>query len=625
MSDVHRRAAASAPRLSPEEIATRGFAASFRGISELEVRNYLRRIADEMTTAQAREDDLAAQIEDLRERVSNPPVVTEDRLLDALGEETARVLRSAQESAEQIRARAAEHAAAALAEADTTATTTREDADTDARAMRDAAQTAAAAREDEATEYATSLRAEVDAEVAQLRAATDAEVTETRESSIAAAAAEIDAAKEAGRDLVNEARAVRERILADLGRRRLLLQAQIDELRAGRDRLLDAYRVVKRTLGDATQALVQVEARAGDELSGPPPILEVPPVDGEMAALAGELTGEAGAPSVEVEALFARLRAQSAPASAEPQSDPVPEPPAAAVVPITDPDPVPAPTRTPAAKPAPARSRVPKPVRTATSVIEVPLPEPVDAMIDVVDPVADEPIIAPSAAETPVAPATMVGSLTDDEARAARSAVLDPLQRELGRKVKRTLQDEQNDVLDRLRTVKGRPTAAEVLPSATEQVAVLAATLRVPLDAAFAGGRHAVGAHDGATTAPAAMIDGLAAAMVERLHERLVDAIDDAGSDEAALTQRLGARYREFKGQSLDAVVGDTLAAAWALGVYDAAPTATVLRWVPSEVGTCPDCDDNSLEPTVRGEAFPTGQLHPPAHPGCRCLLVPVW
>ena len=26
--------------------------------------------------------------------------------------------------------------------------------------------------------------------------------------------------------------------------------------------------------------------------------------------------------------------------------------------------------------------------------------------------------------------------------------------------------------------------------------------------------------------------------------------------------------------------------------------------------------------PTVKGEAYPTGQLHPPAHAGCRCLLV---
>jgi hypothetical protein len=47
------------------------------------------------------------------------------------------------------------------------------------------------------------------------------------------------------------------------------------------------------------------------------------------------------------------------------------------------------------------------------------------------------------------------------------------------------------------------------------------------------------------------------------------------------------------------------------------------LRRVAAEEGQCPDCDDNALEPTVKGEAFPTGQPHPPAHPGCRCLLVP--
>jgi hypothetical protein len=119
------------------------------------------------------------------------------------------------------------------------------------------------------------------------------------------------------------------------------------------------------------------------------------------------------------------------------------------------------------------------------------------------------------------------------------------------------------------------------------------------------------------------MVDGLAGAMAGRLHERLADAIDGARDDEA-VTQRLGARYREFKGQELDAVVGDALAAAWALGVFDGAPAGTMLRWVADEEGRCPDCDDNALEPTKRGQRFPTGQTHPPAHPGCRCLLVPL-
>jgi hypothetical protein len=57
--------------------------------------------------------------------------------------------------------------------------------------------------------------------------------------------------------------------------------------------------------------------------------------------------------------------------------------------------------------------------------------------------------------------------------------------------------------------------------------------------------------------------------------------------------------------------------------VYDGAAAGTVLHWIPIAVGRCADCDDNALEPTVKGAAFPTGQVHPPAHPGCRCLLAP--
>ena len=631
MPDVHRRAAASAPRLTPEEISTRGFAAAFRGVSELEVRNFLKRVADEMTTSLEREQALEAQVAELQEQLKHPPVVTEDRLLEALGEETARVLRSAQESAEEIRTKAQEQADSLVAEAEAAATRTREEADSDAAAMRDAAQTAASTREEEAEQYATETRATAESEVAELRERTDAELSEARAAAEAAAAAEIEAAKSAGRDLVNEARAVRERILADLGRRRILLQAQIDELRAGRDRLLDAYRVVKRTLGDATEALVQVESRAATELSGPPPSLDVPPVDGELAALAGELTGESGPVSPDVEALFARLREQSGP----PAVAPAPEPDHA---PAPGPDPSP-----PAPEPA-ADDDLPTPAASEPDAVPEPAPEPEPApVIDLVAETTDEPEVIEvvevtetvAVIETPEAveivevveietEAVLVlgPDVTDEAARAGRDDVLGPLRRELGRKVKRALQDEQNDVLDRIRTVKGRPVATEVLPTAAAQTEVVAATLRGPVEAAYRSGRAAAGGSGSGAGAPGSMVEGLASTMVERLHERLVDAIDGAG-DDAAVTQRLGARYREFKGQELDAIVGDTLAAAWALGVYDATPAGTTLRWVPDEVGRCPDCDDNALEPTRRGDPFPTGQPHPPAHPGCRCLVVP--
>ena len=65
------------------------------------------------------------------------------------------------------------------------------------------------------------------------------------------------------------------------------------------------------------------------------------------------------------------------------------------------------------------------------------------------------------------------------------------------------------------------------------------------------------------------------------------------------------------------------MASAFNRGVLTAAPNGTTFRWVFGDPGPCPDCDDNSLAgPTAKGEPYPTGQHHPPAHAGCGCLLV---
>ena len=120
---------------------------------------------------------------------------------------------------------------------------------------------------------------------------------------------------------------------------------------------------------------------------------------------------------------------------------------------------------------------------------------------------------------------------------------------------------------------------------------------------------------------PPALLDEVAVEMVDPWRDRLVAAIDGAGDDTEAVTQRIGSRYREYRGGELDGLLADAIAAAWARGSFDAAPDGARLRWVPAEVGRCADCDDNALEPTARTEPFPTGQLHPPAHPGCRCFL----
>ena len=84
----------------------------------------------------------------------------------------------------------------------------------------------------------------------------------------------------------------------------------------------------------------------------------------------------------------------------------------------------------------------------------------------------------------------------------------------------------------------------------------------------------------------------------------------------------ISAKYREWRGGELERHLTDMLAAAYAHGSYDAAPSGSRLRWIPDEPGRCPDCADNALEPTVKGDTFPTGRPYPPAHPGCRCLVV---
>jgi hypothetical protein len=120
---------------------------------------------------------------------------------------------------------------------------------------------------------------------------------------------------------------------------------------------------------------------------------------------------------------------------------------------------------------------------------------------------------------------------------------------------------------------------------------------------------------------PDEIVTSTAHLLVDGMRGRLVDAIDGVGDNVDEIPQRIGARYRDFRTQELDAILGDSLSAAWARGTFDAAPKRARLRWVPDSVGSCPDCDDNALEPTAKGQEFPTGQQFPPAHPGCRCLL----
>jgi DivIVA domain-containing protein len=214
-----------------------------------------------------------------------------------------------------------------------------------------------------------------------------------------------------------------------------------------------------------------------------------------------------------------------------------------------------------------------------------------------------------------------------------RDEVAGHLDSSLARKLKRALQDEQNSILDRLRNLKGAPTAANVLPSAEEQPDRFVEAGRPLLqEAAKAGAQLVASLYGDEAPQPGlelGRIDDLAEelgrAIAEPLHQRLELAFSSSDEDVAELAEVLGAAYREWKTQRIEAAARDQIAAAFSRGAYLAFPEGAVLHWVvdPSE-GPCPDCEDNELAGAQpKGEPWPTGQLYPPAHPGCRCALAP--
>lgn len=671
--DVRRLAVSSSPKLTPDEIASRSFGRAVRGVSEQEVRSFLTRVAEEVGALNDREDALRERVRALEEALANPPAPTEQQLLDALGEETARVLRSAQEAAEDIRTRADEHAATVLREAEESARATREAAEVEARERTERAEASAVAMEEAASTASAAARAAAEDDATRVREAAERDAQRVRDEARVESESQVEAARQTGRDMLAEAKAVRERVLADLARRRELLTAQIEELRGGRDRLLGAYRVVKQTLSDATQALGQVEARGAAVLATPAPASAAPEIDDELAAAVA--IADEPEPVLETDpAPEAEPEAPTAAAVVEPIVDPTPagsaeaatglrgrrkrlretfgirdedavrveesvtviaatdgevtevavveeitvEPPAPAVSDLfarlradaEAPSPEPEPGPTPAPEPA-----IDGPVAAEAAVEPEPEPDP-------------EPELEsePAAGDTWVTPLEEPGAEpadADAAVRAEREVVLTPLARDLLKRAKRALQDDQNAVLDRLRTAKGRPDAERVVGTDDERLAVWSEVLAPPIAAAYTGA-HTTHTTEPAPDAPASLTADAVAAVAGPLRDRLVAAVglhDTEGDD--AVQRAIGAAYREAKGAPLDEAVGDALAAAWARGVHDAVPEGTLLRWVPAEVGRCADCDDNALEATRRGEAFPTGQPHPPAHPGCRCMVTP--
>jgi DivIVA domain-containing protein len=202
-----------------------------------------------------------------------------------------------------------------------------------------------------------------------------------------------------------------------------------------------------------------------------------------------------------------------------------------------------------------------------------------------------------------------------------RDELLAPTERELGRRLKRVLADEQNEVLDQLRR-GGTVDFADVVPPPDEHVDRYAIAAGAQLDqaaaqgAALSGGEVALSSDETAGT--------LGRALVDPLRVRIEQSFADSDGDLEELTERLRALYREWKANHIGNAVRHFTSMAYAQGAYEAVPDGAPLRWiVDRSCDACPDCDDNALAgEVVKGEAYPTGDRCAPAHPDCRCLVV---
>ncbi len=574
-SDRRQRVISSTPRLSPDEVANRTFAKGVRGFSETEVRAFLRRVSEELVLARGHEHELEGAIDALEDQVRTPRPLSEQELLDALGEETARLLRSAREASDDIRKKAEERAARLVEEAAEAAEQTRA----------------------EAAELLASRTSEAEAKTAELHATAETRAASTLESAKAEAEAILENARRQLREMLDETKSARERVLGDLVRRRSLLSAQIEALRDGRDHLLDAYRTVKRTFLDATEALAQVEARAAVERSAPNN--EAIDVAAEIAAEMEKLDGSL---PTDVADAIAHAAVQPGLVHAEGAGEGESAEGVGAGASATSAD---------AAE-----------TEVATALADV------DTLFARLRAGPDAIDVGESGPPGDAAPSTEVPRIegprsTPQEWRTRRAKAIDPLMPALLKRAKRRAQDDQNTLLDSVRRHKGRPTSAQVLGDDVVARDAWATVLRDSLDRAYGAGRKAAGADAEAAGDELAAV--AAESLVVPLRERLTAAIDSGGDDSGTggLVERIGARYREWKNQSLERTLSEVLASAWTRGVYDAVPDEAVLWWIPFEEGRCSDCDDNALEPTVKGKQFPTGQALPPAHPGCKCLLAP--
>jgi DivIVA domain-containing protein len=638
---------------SPAAVGSAAFPVNRRGFDQAEVRDFLKMVAAEMARLQERERFLEGELRALQTRgLSVPGRLDEETVTTLLGEEAARVLTAARDASTQIRDRAEESAT---------------------RLVKDAAEDASRIRESAVIE-----------------------ATRIREDSVHDAESEIDMAKQQGRDMVNEAREYREKVLSELSRRRDAARGQIEQLLHGRDRLMNAFErariATEDVIGGLTDAHEEPEFIVDlSPTTGPIPIvnpehpsvkvfdreavIETPADETNIApedvvifdheSDVVEITQE------EISEIIEDVQRLVDEQDAAPSEHPVheilveevvvdaPEDKTTNVVslfgrhrktevPVVDEVTAPADEIAVEVAEEPAPSFLKKSVPEVDDIFAklragstAKVAEKVDAVSSPALPISKKPKEVPAVAE---AKPEKAQTKADKKAKKVTVIAADPARFEsrdealseqvvtLARKLKRVLADEQNDVLQHLRLKKSSLEIDAVFGTPMEQAQRYAGAIAEEAMASASAGAKSVKSSGGSgrRVTQKAITDHTAATVVVGLvaafREEARIAIGEAEGDREVLSGLMRDVYRKWKMELIDSHVDDIACSAYSKGAYLALePGATISWMVDPAAACCSECEDNSLAGAViRGDDFPAGHPHPPAHPGCRCLVSPV-
>jgi hypothetical protein len=556
-------------------------------------------------------------------------VLDEATVTTLLGEETARVLSVAREAAQQMRDRAAETAE---------------------RMVREAA-----------------------SEVARMREEAEIEASRRRSDASSDSEAEIELAKQQGREMVNEARAYREKLLAELATRRELARQQIEELIRHRDRLKEAFERASLAASGAVGDLTDFDAAAEEFQQAVPVVIETSPIsvikpqEVEMSnvlpfdrekfeddvepqvepvneELKSEISVEENIETPEVPKPDNVVEVEKVDHIEESQSkDEEPDNGHRAKIvqmfgrtsrrlhPSTDkPEVEVQETSTPEKT---EESKEPEPQAKKTSVDDLFARLREAGAQSVASSVKNSkpPTKKEKPSETKVkAPAPIEPDLKMFERRDSALVAVDEA---VAKKLKRVLADEENAMLNYLQSKKAQVALEKVLPSVENQLQnYVEAASKELIEAAMSGAQSLskslksdLRKKVSNTSVMQVMSKKLADDIVYPLRERIQKCVEKSGGSASEMSSLIRTVYREWKMQQIDKLVGDISRLAYSRGAYLVLETGTKVCWMVDPNGPpCSDAEDNSLACEVAcGEKFPTGHEHPVIHSGCKCLVVP--